>query len=95
LFREVNERIAEHRDGFPLPQFDIVCECGDFDCDRRVPIEPEDYEKLRADPALFAVVPGHEIPEVESVVDRQGAYVVVRKDRHGPEELAELTDPRG
>jgi hypothetical protein len=46
------------------------------------------------DPAHFAVVPGHEAPEVEEVVARRDGYDVVNKDEGMPRRIAEVTDPR-
>ena len=40
------------------------------------------------------VVPGHEIPDVETVVHDRGVYVVLRKQGHEAEQLAVETDPR-
>jgi alkylated DNA repair dioxygenase AlkB len=46
------------------------------------------YERLRADPTHDAVVPGHDCPEVESVVTREPQFNVVRKDEGEPAEIA-------
>ena len=51
-------------------------------------------EQVRAEPTHFLVVPGHELPEVETVVRREDRFWVVRKDAGEPEELAIETDPR-
>jgi hypothetical protein len=42
----------------------------------------------------FAVVPGHELPEIETVVERHPAYLVVEKRQADAEEVALETDPR-
>jgi len=52
-----------------------------------------EYETVRADAMHFAVVPGHEVPDVESVVERYDAYVVIEKDED-VRDIAEATDPR-
>ena len=44
---------------------------------------------------LAAVHPGHEYPDVESVVARLKGYDVVVKNRRAPGRIAEQTDPRG
>ena len=54
-----------------------------------------EYEQLRSDAHQFAVHPGHEYPEVESVIARRKGYDVVVKNRGAPEQIAERTDPRG
>jgi len=38
-----------------------------------------EYERIRAHPNLFLVVPGHEILEVDRVVDQGPGYVLVEK----------------
>jgi hypothetical protein len=96
VFREVNERLADLGESFPKPgrKLDLICECGNASCARRLEMDHEEYERLRADPATFATVPGHVIPDVEEIVKRREAYDVVRKVAGSAEKLAEATDPR-
>jgi hypothetical protein len=97
VFREVNERLEElaAKTGFsewgPL---DLVCECGDTSCSERIEMSREDYEAVRSDSTRFVVVPGHEIPDVEQVVERHDGYVVVSKHEGDAAEFARKTDPR-
>jgi hypothetical protein len=81
LFRQVNERLREISEGFSLvtESADFVCECGSASCAEPVRMTLSEYEAIRADPELFFVVPGHEIEDVESVVDHREGYDVVRK----------------
>jgi hypothetical protein len=52
-----------------------------------------DYQRVRANPRWFMVVPGHQHPELEVVVETQPGYLVVEKvDQAGAK--AEETDPR-
>jgi hypothetical protein len=97
VFREVNERIEGLADTFDLQTqaLDLICECGDGTCVERVTMTREEYEDLRSDAHQFAVHPGHEYPDVESIVARFKGYDVVRKNKGAPEEIAEQTDPRG
>lgn len=97
VFRRVNEQIEElsERLGQPLGRpLDLICECGNIDCAERIRMRPDLYERLRADPVLFAVVPGHEQEDVEEVVSRAGGYDVVRKRSGVPEHVARETDTR-
>ena len=95
LFRSLNERIEDVSKRFlePTP-LSIVCECGNGDCTERITVGTAAYERVRADGATFFVIPGHEIPETETVVRSEEHYYVVRKDPGRPEELAEELDPR-
>lgn len=96
LFREVNERIDDVNNAFAVVTgtMSIVCECGASGCVEQIVIPRSDYEQLRADPTLFAVVPDHDIPDVEDVVERRGRYDVVRKQPDIPQAIAKATDPR-
>lgn len=57
-------------------------------------LTPQAYEELRGDPTLFAIVPGHEQPDVEDVVERHDGYHVVRKRGGAPAQVARETDTR-
>jgi hypothetical protein len=96
VFREVNERIEDLAERFELKDeaLDLVCECGDASCVRRISMTRGEYEELRSDPRQFAVHPGHEYPEAEEVVARRKGYDVVSKNEGAPERIAEQTDPR-
>ena len=96
VFREVNERIEDLAHSFQLDRgpLDLVCECGDASCTQQITMTAQEYNRLRDDPALFAVYPGHEVPDVEDVVEKRAGYDVVRKHAGDPARLAERTDPR-
>jgi hypothetical protein len=95
LFREVNERLEELAQGFAHPgKLDLICECGNASCASRIEMDRKEYEQVRSDSATFAVVKGHEIPDVEEIVERGKRYDVVRKIADEAEEIAEKTDPR-
>lgn len=94
-FRDINESL---RDGLEqltrLPdELEMVCECGHLECRRTVPVGPAAYERVRANARRFLVVPGHEMPDVERVVERHDAYLVVEKVAEGAR-IAEEADPR-
>lgn len=90
LFREVNERIADLDATFGVARrtFTIVCECGRMTCADHLEITHDDYRELRTAGTLFALLPGHEDPRTEVVVDERADYVVVRKREGEPAELA-------
>jgi hypothetical protein len=94
LFRDVNERLAsEERVSSSVEQLDLVCECTDRTCVKVFTMPLAEYEWLRQDPHRFVVLPGHEAPAVEDVVERHAGFVVVEKhvEAHG---LVEASDPR-
>ena len=99
LFREVNERVAEVAEDFVEPastaeSFKFTCECGSATCTEEIAMTLVEYEALRAVPTHFAVVDGHEMPEVERVVERHPSYLVVEKQEEDAERVARETDPR-
>ena len=96
LYREVNERVRGLNSEFGLAeeQAQFVCECGRIDCSAPIHLSGAEYEHVRSDPATFAVKPGHEILDTESVVEEHEGYLVVRKHEDGPAQLARETDPR-
>jgi hypothetical protein len=80
LFREVNERIDELAQSFGLQdELAIICECASGRCSERIAISQAEYEHVRRAPNHFAVLPGHEIPAVERVVEQNARYSVVEK----------------
>lgn len=81
LFRDVNERIEELNEEFSrmLPMADWVCECADAECFEPIELTMAEYEAIRAHPARFPVLPGHELTDVEVVVETHERYLVVEK----------------
>ena len=97
VFREVNERIEKLAETFDLGSqpLDLICECGDAACVQRIHMTHAEFEELRSDSHQFAIYPGHQEPDVETVVARHKGYDIVRKSEGAPRKIAERTDPRG
>jgi hypothetical protein len=57
----------------------FLCECGDHRCTQTIRLKLEEYEEVREQPGRFVVIPGHEILEVEQVVEAGERYEVVEK----------------
>jgi hypothetical protein len=95
LFREVNERVRDITRGFGayLPDAEFVCECGDENCADRVRVALPEYEAVRKSPTYFLVKPGHEISDVETVLEEHDTYIVVAKHTAAAD-VAVKTDPR-
>jgi hypothetical protein len=100
-FRTLNEDIGRLALHAGPRTFEIVCECGSADCTKLITVTPEAYSDVRSWPDRFFVRSGHQIGEVETVVDAVqselpfGSYLVVSKGRGLPRRIAEATDPRG
>src|SRR4051794_32148581 len=96
LFREVNERVQEKAEEFGSSggdEFQYFCECANADCTFRLTLTPAEYERVRADPAQFVVLPLHFTPEIETLVSESDDYWIVRKTGDAGEYVEKL-DPR-
>jgi hypothetical protein len=95
LFRGINERINALNEAFSmvLPRGEWVCECADAVCVQPIEMTGADYEAIRAHPNHFAVVPGHELAEVDGVLEDHDHYLVVEKIGAGAA-VARSNDPR-
>jgi hypothetical protein len=93
LFREVNERVKEVSDRSSPERIEFLCECGDETCTESIQLSRGEYERLRSDPVLFGVKPGHGIPDVEEVVADEERFQIVRKFEDEAS-IARATDPR-
>lgn len=97
IFRAANERIAdwEERGGREAEDGQLyLCECADGACTRKISLSDSDYERVRSDPAQFFVLPGHEVADVEVVVETHPDWVLVRKDDPEARKVVEETNPR-
>ncbi len=94
-FRDLNEGLQGGL-GLLAGAADLVgfrCECGNPDCSQVVRVTLVAYEAVRRNPARFITLPGHEIPDVERVVERHAGHVVLEK--HAPAAtVTEARDPR-
>ena len=94
LFRDVNERIEELGDeSYRAEPTAFVCECSDPGCSEVVELTRREYEAVRAHGDRFAIVAGHELPDVERVVGHNARFAVVEKLGRAAE-IARALDPR-
>jgi hypothetical protein len=104
LYREVNERVAEVNSQFAggteaqgLSSDELIelfCECGQQDpCDQRVNVTAATYERVRADPTTFILLPGHGTAAVENVIERGDGFLIARNYGRAAE-IARAADPR-
>ena len=78
--RKINESIDDERagEGHPGPRW-FVCECAHADCAVLLDVGAGKYHEVRENPQRFIVLPGHEEPDVEVVVEARAEYLVVEK----------------
>ena len=91
IFRRLNEQIRKVERDSAHESLDAVCECADKQCFAHLAIPLAEYERVRRDPRWFAVAPGHELAELETVVERHESYVVVEK----PADAVKLAEREG
>jgi hypothetical protein len=88
VFRSVNERIDEAAE---LHGRDVAlrfhCECGHASCFETIDLMPDAYERVSAHGHWFIVLPGHEEPEIERVVERHDEWLVVEKVGEAREQI--------
>lgn len=95
LFREVNEHIEELPEGPDVDALDqLVCECGNPECARRIELTRAEYERVRGHASRFAVALNHENPETESIVEQNERFAVVETYAGASSRIARETDPR-
>ena len=78
-FRDVNDRILEAAETFEADGLLALCECSDAGCTETFPITMTEYGLLRSRGNRFALIPGHEDPALERVVEHNERFLVVEK----------------
>ena len=87
-FRDINESAQPQREQQGTGRF--VCECADRSCLAWIDVPAADYARVRANQLWFIVAPGHELPDVESVVERHDGYFLIAK----PEDVTHVLERR-
>ena len=80
LFQVVNRQIEKLEESLGRRKtFALICECAKKHCLEGFEVEPAVYQRVRMNPLLFFVVPGHEDTGVERVVEETPRFLVVEK----------------
>jgi hypothetical protein len=94
MFRTANERMAGWEELRINEAEELYfCECADEQCREKVSLRNADYEKVRSDSRHFLIALGHEVPDIETVIEKHEGWAVIEKN---PEvtEIVESLDPR-
>jgi hypothetical protein len=59
----------------------FVCECQSDECQEVLHVTLDEYARVRAHARWFLLVPGHEAPPRDRVVERHEHYVIVEATR--------------
>jgi hypothetical protein len=81
-FRSANETVRDAAERAQVSnRVTFICECGNAGCLDLVELSLDEYERVRADPQQFFVVPGHEITgrDLGRVVGSTNRYTLVEK----------------
>jgi len=78
LFREVNERLDDLATTWSKTT-DYLCECSETSCAEIIELTSDEYERVRSRATVFVVLPGHERPEIENVVEANERFMLVEK----------------
>ena len=85
-FRELNEDVQPHRESTGEGRY--ICECADAGCVAWIEVALEDYRRARSNPLWFLVKPGHQVPDIETVLETHPAWMLVEK----PPEVRHIVD---
>lgn len=94
LYRLVNERIKALSPGTATGEFGVVCECATLACKTQIMITPEVYEQTRARSDHFIVLRGHQLDDIETVIEDHESFFVIEKTPEEARRIAEEMDPR-
>ena len=93
LFRAVNERLDDIGAATSWSKAtDYLCECSDTSCIETIELDEKQYEHARSRSTVFFVVPGHERPELERVIEEHEHFLLVEKTV--AVDTVKETDPR-
>ena len=94
LFRAANERMAGWEEQHAEGEDELyMCECAHASCRERIALSRGEYEHVRERSDHFVVLPGHEVLDVETVVERSDRWLIVEKNP-GVSDIVERSDPR-
>jgi hypothetical protein len=95
LYRQANERVVKNFDsiqaagedegqqayakGLASQEINFFCECSDLGCHKRISLTPDEYKNIHRNSSQFVILPGHENPEIEHVINTTDKYSVVEK----------------
>ncbi|MCW2974543.1 MAG: hypothetical protein JWN72_2816 [Thermoleophilia bacterium] len=82
-FRDVNRSVVAGIDKFvsndPKAVYTLLCECSLETCAVMLQVRYDEYRAVRNVPERFFVQAGHEVPEIEVVVQRTDRFSVIEK----------------
>ena len=95
IFRRANEKVGDDLDeldaeliehGHPelTRSVDLIlhlkCECSDENCEARIPIKLEVYQKIHENRDAFIIKQKHQVEAIEKVIKTEDDYSIVEKN---------------
>jgi ANTAR domain-containing protein len=77
FFKRVNDTMRNELNG---GDGKFLCECGNIACTEKLALGAEDLRLLHSIEGYFVVLPGHHIPEIETLVKKNGHYAIVHNN---------------
>ena len=93
VFRAVNREIEHASEELGDRELEVLCECGSTGCRGLVAVSADVYDSVHERRDRFLVLPGHEHPEIETVIERSEGYVIVDKFGDAEKIAEEEHDP--
>ena len=100
LARRLNEHVEATTDDLdftgvaaPIDRGEYLCECADLACVEHVALAHAEYAHARSNPIWFVVVPGHEVVDIETVIEANQRFAIVEK-HPGEAAIALATAPK-
>jgi hypothetical protein len=59
--------------------FNFYCECSDENCRKKINLKPSEYLRIHKNSSQFVVLPGHNVADVERIVQSNDDWIVVEK----------------
>lgn len=94
VFRQHNEQIqkdfdnldeiskSEGKGSFDYAEnmvLEFMCECSNEKCTQRLPLALNKYGEIHQHRHRFTIVPGHERPKIEKIIEKTDTFIVVQK----------------
>jgi hypothetical protein len=95
MYRAVNREIEHIAEGLGEngdDPIEVLCECGQPDCQSLLSLSIADYDRVHSERDRFVVARGHVDAELERVVEETDHYLVV--DKYGQAEAVAEAEER-
>jgi hypothetical protein len=82
IFEKANDviaKVAQRMQDDPEEEVRFLCECSDSSCAAQVEVTVDEYKDIRRRDNVFILLPRHDDPRIENIVDTNPRFVLVQK----------------